>query len=57
MGIDSSTHRSYWGIDAIALDPQDDQKIYAAAGMYTNSWYVIPFILTDIPASPTHMPN
>ncbi|KAH6644909.1 family 74 glycoside hydrolase [Truncatella angustata] len=27
-----------WGIDAIALDPQDDQKVYAAVGMYTNSW-------------------
>ncbi|CAI4217425.1 unnamed protein product [Parascedosporium putredinis] len=30
---------SYWGIDAMALDPQDDKKIYAVAGMYTNSWY------------------
>ncbi|KAK6082204.1 glycoside hydrolase family 74 protein [Seiridium cupressi] len=27
-----------WGIDAIAVDPQDDQKVYAAVGMYTNSW-------------------
>ncbi|KAI0175141.1 family 74 glycoside hydrolase [Pestalotiopsis sp. NC0098] len=27
-----------WGIDAIALDPQDDQKVFAAVGMYTNSW-------------------
>ncbi|KAK9788553.1 putative Xyloglucanase [Seiridium cardinale] len=27
-----------WGIDAIAIDPQDDQKVYAAVGMYTNSW-------------------
>lgn len=29
-----------WGIDAIALDPQNDQKVYAAVGMYTNSWFV-----------------
>lgn len=27
-----------WGIDALALDPQDDNKVYAAAGLYTNSW-------------------
>lgn len=28
-----------WGIDAVALDPQNDQKVFAAVGMYTNSWY------------------
>ncbi|KAL1880593.1 hypothetical protein VTK73DRAFT_5398 [Phialemonium thermophilum] len=27
-----------WGIDAVALDPQDANKVYAAVGMYTNSW-------------------
>ncbi|KAK3945487.1 glycoside hydrolase [Diplogelasinospora grovesii] len=27
-----------WGIDAVALDPQDSTKVYAAVGMYTNSW-------------------
>lgn len=27
-----------WGIDAVALDPQNDEKVYAAVGMYTNSW-------------------
>ncbi|KAL2020393.1 hypothetical protein VTK56DRAFT_8436 [Thermocarpiscus australiensis] len=27
-----------WGIDAVALDPQDPNKVYAAVGMYTNSW-------------------
>ncbi|ORY58433.1 family 74 glycoside hydrolase [Pseudomassariella vexata] len=27
-----------WGIDALALDPQDDKKVYAAVGMYTNDW-------------------
>ncbi|TGJ79506.1 hypothetical protein E0Z10_g9258 [Xylaria hypoxylon] len=27
-----------WGVDALALDPQDDTKVYAAVGSYTNSW-------------------
>lgn len=27
-----------WGIDAVALDPSDPNKVYAAVGMYTNSW-------------------
>ncbi|KAI1366459.1 glycoside hydrolase family 74 protein [Xylaria arbuscula] len=27
-----------WGVDAIALDPQDDTKVYAAVGSYTNDW-------------------
>ncbi|KAL2162088.1 hypothetical protein VTH06DRAFT_7873 [Thermothelomyces fergusii] len=27
-----------WGIDAVAVDPQDPDKVYAAVGMYTNSW-------------------
>jgi xyloglucan-specific exo-beta-1,4-glucanase len=27
-----------WGIDAVALDPADANKVYAAVGMYTNSW-------------------
>ncbi|KEY69459.1 hypothetical protein S7711_02000 [Stachybotrys chartarum IBT 7711] len=27
-----------WGIDALALDPQDPDLVYAAVGMYTNSW-------------------
>ncbi|KAK3333752.1 hypothetical protein B0T19DRAFT_135672 [Cercophora scortea] len=27
-----------WGIDAVALDAQDPNKVYAAVGMYTNSW-------------------
>ena len=29
--------RGNWGIDAVALDPQDPNKVYAATGMYTNS--------------------
>lgn len=29
---------NYWGVDAVALDPTDSSKIYAATGMYTNSW-------------------
>ncbi|KAL2176210.1 glycoside hydrolase family 74 protein [Thermothelomyces heterothallicus CBS 202.75] len=27
-----------WGIDAVAVDPQDADKVYAAVGMYTNDW-------------------
>ncbi|KAH6842955.1 hypothetical protein B0I37DRAFT_418097 [Chaetomium sp. MPI-CAGE-AT-0009] len=27
-----------WGIDTMALDPQDPNKVYAATGMYTNDW-------------------
>ncbi|KAG6361402.1 hypothetical protein INS49_009629 [Diaporthe citri] len=33
---DASWNR--WGVDALALDPQDDTKVYVALGMYTNSW-------------------
>ncbi|KAI1145466.1 carbohydrate-binding module family 1 protein [Nemania diffusa] len=29
---------SKWGVDAVALDPQDSSKVYAAVGSYTNSW-------------------
>ncbi|KAK0617291.1 hypothetical protein B0T14DRAFT_538873 [Immersiella caudata] len=28
----------YWGVDAMALDAQDPNKVYAAVGMYTHSW-------------------
>lgn len=31
---------SKWGVDAVALDPQDANKVYAAVGAYTNSWFV-----------------
>ncbi|KAK8030170.1 glycoside hydrolase family 74 protein [Apiospora rasikravindrae] len=27
-----------WGIDALAVDPTDDQKVFAAFGLYTNDW-------------------
>ncbi|KAK7995776.1 glycoside hydrolase family 74 protein [Apiospora marii] len=27
-----------WGVDALALDPRDDSKVYAAFGLYTNDW-------------------
>lgn len=30
-----------WGVDAVALDPQDDTKVYAAVGSYTNDWFVV----------------
>ncbi|EJT80148.1 xyloglucanase [Gaeumannomyces tritici R3-111a-1] len=26
------------GVDAVALDPKDPNKVYAATGLYTNSW-------------------
>lgn len=32
---------SKWGVDAVALDPQDSSKVYAAVGSYTNSWFVL----------------
>lgn len=31
-------HWDYWGSDAIATDPVDPQRLYIAAGMYTNFW-------------------
>ncbi|KAJ3534975.1 hypothetical protein NM208_g7328 [Fusarium decemcellulare] len=33
---DSTWNR--WGIDALALDPSDSNKVYTAVGMYTNDW-------------------
>jgi xyloglucan-specific exo-beta-1,4-glucanase len=27
-----------WGIDAVATDPKDPKRVYAAVGLYTNSW-------------------
>ncbi|KAK1832424.1 hypothetical protein QBC39DRAFT_256722 [Podospora conica] len=27
-----------WGVDAVALDPQNPDKVYAALGLYTNDW-------------------
>nr|QCR98305.1 GH74 xyloglucanase [Ganoderma applanatum] len=29
---------NYWGVDAIATDPVDPNRLYLATGMYTNSW-------------------
>lgn len=29
---------NYWGIDALATDPIDTNRLYLATGMYTNSW-------------------
>jgi xyloglucan-specific exo-beta-1,4-glucanase len=31
--------RHNWGTDALAIDPQNADVVYAALGMYTNSWY------------------
>ncbi|CAP66717.1 uncharacterized protein PODANS_4_7820 [Podospora anserina S mat+] len=28
----------HWGIDAVALDPQEPNRVYAAVGMYTTNW-------------------
>ncbi|KAL2262757.1 hypothetical protein VTK26DRAFT_147 [Humicola hyalothermophila] len=36
--INSDARWGHWGIDAVALDPQDANKVYAATGMYTNDW-------------------
>ena len=33
--------RHNWGVDALALDPQDSDTVYAAFGMYTNSWWAL----------------
>ncbi|GJC98779.1 cellulosome enzyme [Colletotrichum higginsianum] len=34
----SDSKWSRWGVDALALDPQDDKKVFIAVGTYTNSW-------------------
>lgn len=34
----NSTSWDNWGIDAVATDPSNAQVVYAAVGMYTNSW-------------------
>ncbi|THU94834.1 Oligoxyloglucan reducing end-specific cellobiohydrolase [Dendrothele bispora CBS 962.96] len=31
-------HWNYWGVDALATDPVDPDRLYLATGMYTNSW-------------------
>ncbi|OCH96472.1 Oligoxyloglucan reducing end-specific cellobiohydrolase [Obba rivulosa] len=31
-------HWNYWGVDALATDPVDTNRLYLATGMYTNSW-------------------
>ncbi|KAI5780984.1 hypothetical protein EDC01DRAFT_262090 [Geopyxis carbonaria] len=36
--IATSTGWNKWGIDAVATDPVDSKRVYAAVGMYTNSW-------------------
>jgi xyloglucan-specific exo-beta-1,4-glucanase len=33
-----SSIRGRWGVDAVALDASNPDKVYAALGMYTNSW-------------------
>ncbi|KAK0386107.1 hypothetical protein NLU13_5944 [Sarocladium strictum] len=36
--ITDNTNWHNWGADALALDPQDPNVVYFAAGLYTNSW-------------------
>ncbi|KAH9433843.1 Xyloglucanase [Pyricularia oryzae] len=35
-----ATHAGWnrWGVDAVAVDAKDPKKVYAAVGLYTNSW-------------------
>ncbi|KAG9088864.1 Xyloglucanase, partial [Ceratobasidium sp. UAMH 11750] len=33
-----NTRWNYWGVDAVATDPVEPNRLYAATGMYTNSW-------------------
>ncbi|RYO85613.1 hypothetical protein DL763_007022 [Monosporascus cannonballus] len=37
-GITDHANWHNWGIDAVALDPQNAGAVYAAVGMYTNDW-------------------
>jgi hypothetical protein len=37
-GIADNANWGRWGIDAVALDAQDPNKVFAAVGTYTNSW-------------------
>ncbi|OTA98650.1 glycoside hydrolase family 74 protein [Hypoxylon sp. CI-4A] len=37
-GITDNDNWHNWGVDALALDPQDENVVYAAVGMYTNDW-------------------
>ncbi|CZT51371.1 probable endoglucanase [Rhynchosporium secalis] len=38
--MDSTNNSNWhnWGVDAIATDPVDTGRVYAAVGMYTNEW-------------------
>ncbi|KAL5601061.1 hypothetical protein BROUX41_005890 [Berkeleyomyces rouxiae] len=36
LAFDDTWNR--WGIDALAVDAKDPKNVYAAVGMYTNSW-------------------
>lgn len=36
-----SVHRNRAGVDALALDPQDDSKVYIAVGEYTNRFVLL----------------
>ncbi|KAF8912846.1 hypothetical protein CPB84DRAFT_1700334 [Gymnopilus junonius] len=34
----NNTHWNYWGVDALATDPVQPNRLYLATGLYTNSW-------------------
>ncbi|KAF9535842.1 Oligoxyloglucan reducing end-specific cellobiohydrolase [Crepidotus variabilis] len=34
----NDTTWNYWGVDALATDPVEPNRLYLATGMYTNSW-------------------
>lgn len=36
--ISTDSGRNRWGIDAMALDPNNPNKVYTAVGMYTSNW-------------------
>lgn len=34
----NDTTWNYWGVDALATDPVEPNRLYLATGMYTNDW-------------------
>ncbi|KAF9036414.1 Oligoxyloglucan reducing end-specific cellobiohydrolase [Hymenopellis radicata] len=38
LDFTGDSHWGYWGVDALATDPVDPDRLYLATGMYTNSW-------------------
>lgn len=38
LDFTNTTTWNYWGVDALATDPVETNRVYIATGMYTNSW-------------------